>query len=202
MFNGHIFYFLFFTKSLSLAGNLSHRNWVRHCSRKSSATQSLSVCALFLCVKTMVWLPVFGIFKVYADVDARNYTWGLNGYYQSLHWMLTLGEQSTAAHGTQSRIHTVSGFSFRGSTNWAVPALYDRLLLTGCKILRINLFNAFTCISSFNTEKQTQWVIFVEWVDWSISMERTCLNDHVLKINATFVCKFDPICYECCAWAH
>ena len=30
----------------------------------------LSVCVVFVCVQTMVWLPVFGIFNVRTDVDA------------------------------------------------------------------------------------------------------------------------------------
>ena len=30
----------------------------------------LSVCAIFSCVQTMVWLPVFWIFNVRTDVDA------------------------------------------------------------------------------------------------------------------------------------
>ena len=31
----------------------------------------LSVCAVFSCVHTMVWLPVFGIFNVHTDVLAQ-----------------------------------------------------------------------------------------------------------------------------------
>ena len=44
----------------------------------------LLVCAAFSCVRTMVWLPVFGIFNVRADVDACDCTWGLYRH-QSLH---------------------------------------------------------------------------------------------------------------------
>ena len=40
----------------------------------------LSVCAVFSCVQTMVWLPVFGIFNVRADVDAYDRTRGLCGH--------------------------------------------------------------------------------------------------------------------------
>ena len=44
----------------------------------------LSVCATFSCVRTMAWLPVFGIFNVRADVDACDCTRGLYRH-QSLH---------------------------------------------------------------------------------------------------------------------
>ena len=37
----------------------------------------LSVCAVFSCVQTMVWLPVLGIFNVRTDVDACDCTTGL-----------------------------------------------------------------------------------------------------------------------------
>jgi len=40
----------------------------------------LSVCAVFSCVRTMVWLPVFGIFNVCTDVDACDCTRGLCGH--------------------------------------------------------------------------------------------------------------------------
>ena len=37
----------------------------------------LSVCAVFVCVQTMVWLPMFGISNVRTDVDACDSTQGL-----------------------------------------------------------------------------------------------------------------------------
>ena len=40
----------------------------------------LSVCAVFPCVRTVVWLPVFGIFNVHTDVDACDCTRGLYGH--------------------------------------------------------------------------------------------------------------------------
>ena len=40
----------------------------------------LSVCAVFLCVQTMVWLPMFGIFNTHTDVPACNCTQGLYGH--------------------------------------------------------------------------------------------------------------------------
>ena len=40
----------------------------------------LSVCAVFPCVQTMVWLPVLGIFNVHTDVDACDCTLGQYGH--------------------------------------------------------------------------------------------------------------------------
>ena len=37
----------------------------------------LPVCAVFLCVRTMVWLPVFAIFNMCTDADACDCTWRL-----------------------------------------------------------------------------------------------------------------------------
>ena len=37
----------------------------------------LPVCAVFLHVKTIVWLPVFGILNVHTDVNAYNCTWAV-----------------------------------------------------------------------------------------------------------------------------
>ena len=37
----------------------------------------LSVCAVFLCVQTIVWLPMFRIFNVRTEVNAHSCTWGL-----------------------------------------------------------------------------------------------------------------------------
>ena len=39
----------------------------------------LSMCVVFPCVQTVVWLPVFGIFNVRTDVDACDCTRGLYG---------------------------------------------------------------------------------------------------------------------------
>ena len=40
----------------------------------------LSVCAVFSCVQTMVWLPVFGIFNMCIDADAFDCTQRLYGH--------------------------------------------------------------------------------------------------------------------------
>ena len=43
---------------------------IRHTSLEEQRYPFLSVCAVFLSVRTMVWLPVFAIFNVHTDVDA------------------------------------------------------------------------------------------------------------------------------------
>ena len=48
----------------------------------------LSVCAVFSCVPTMVWLPMFRIFNVCTEVNARSCTWGLYRHWRE-HWKLT-----------------------------------------------------------------------------------------------------------------
>ena len=81
----------------------------------------LLVCAVFLCVQTKAWLPVFRIFNLCTDVDACNCTQVLYGHCKSLHWKLTLGEKSLAAPGIQTHISIVLGFSARRCTSWAIP---------------------------------------------------------------------------------
>ena len=44
----------------------------------------LSVCAVFPCVQTMVWLPAFGIFNMDTDADACDCTRGLYGHRKSV----------------------------------------------------------------------------------------------------------------------
>ena len=73
----HLFSFLFYSPFLFLLGNSGHLTRERHSSCKSSATHSyqcgeyfgvskqrypfLSVCVVFVCVQTMVWLPHQGL---------------------------------------------------------------------------------------------------------------------------------------------
>ena len=40
----------------------------------------LSVCAVLLCLQTVIWLPVFGIFNMCTDVDACDCAQGLSGH--------------------------------------------------------------------------------------------------------------------------
>ena len=77
------FYILFknFFISLSLVGNLGGPTQLRHSSRKSSTIyRFLLVCAVFPCSQTIVCLPLFGIFSVHLDVDARTFTLRLHTY--------------------------------------------------------------------------------------------------------------------------
>ena len=66
------------------------------------------MCAVFPCVQTTVWLPVFGIFSMHTDVDACNCTQGLYGHRKTLYWKLTLGEKSLAASGTETHEYYAS----------------------------------------------------------------------------------------------
>ena len=63
--------------SLSLAGNSGRLTWVRLQQPQEQCYPFLSVCAVFLCVQTIVWLPVFGIFNVCTDVESCDYARGL-----------------------------------------------------------------------------------------------------------------------------
>ena len=49
-------------------------------------------CAVYLCVQTMVWLPVSGIFNVHTDVDAGNWCGGCMNTIESA-LKVTLGEK-------------------------------------------------------------------------------------------------------------
>ena len=73
--------------------------------------QFLSVCAVFLCDQTIVWLPVLGFFNLCTDVDACNCIWGL---YR--HWKMIctgrLFEKNPLPHqGTWTQVSIVPGFS-------------------------------------------------------------------------------------------
>ena len=80
----------------------------------------LSVCAVFSCVQAMVWLPVFGVFNVCADVDSCNCTWGLYRHCMRVCAGSLLGEKSRAILGTRTHDSIVTGFSVRCSTNGAI----------------------------------------------------------------------------------
>jgi len=63
----------------------------------------LSVCAVFSCVRTVVWLPMFGIFKVRTDVDVCDCTQGLCGHRKRVCTESWLGEKSLAISGSRTR---------------------------------------------------------------------------------------------------
>ena len=63
------FLFLFFSTSLSLAANGSPYLGKAQ-QPQEQRYPFLSVCVVFSCVQTMVWLPVFAIFNVCTDIAA------------------------------------------------------------------------------------------------------------------------------------
>ena len=77
--------------------------------------------AVFLCVQTMVWLPVpvFVIFNVCPDVMHLIAHRGLSGHHKSLHWKSTGRKTHCCTRGSNPRQYC-PGFSARQSTNWAI----------------------------------------------------------------------------------
>ena len=70
----------------------------------------LSVCAVFLCVQTTVWLPVFGTFNVCAEINACECTRGLYRCCKRGCTKSWLREKSLAAPGTQTCVSVVPWF--------------------------------------------------------------------------------------------
>ena len=67
----------------------------------------LSVCAVLLCVQTVVWLPAFGIFNMCMDVVACNCTLGCADTVRES--TLTLGEKSCRAGDSNPPQHWACG---------------------------------------------------------------------------------------------
>ena len=89
--------------------------------RRSSLPSSATVCAVFLCVQTMVWLPVFEIFNVRTDVDACDCTRGLCGHRKRVctgSWLLW--EINPLPH---RGLEPASGFSVVTLCHWFSVAL-------------------------------------------------------------------------------
>ena len=59
---------------ISCTGNLVTLRGYGYSSCKSNAYPFLPACAVFSCVQAAVWPPVFGIFDLHADVNARDCT--------------------------------------------------------------------------------------------------------------------------------
>ena len=57
-------------------GNLGCLTWIRLQQSVEQYYPFLTVRAVFSCVQTKVWLPMFGIFNVHTDVTACGCTWG------------------------------------------------------------------------------------------------------------------------------
>ena len=81
----------------------------------------LSACAAFSCVQTMVWLPVFRVFNVRADVNARDCTQGLYTQHKKSALKGDSGRKNPLhiSLGNQTHISIVLGFSACCSTHWA-----------------------------------------------------------------------------------
>ena len=65
-----------FKNHLSLVVNLGCLTWVRLQQPQEQRCLFLSLCAVLLCVQTIVWLIVFGIFNVHTESDASDFTQG------------------------------------------------------------------------------------------------------------------------------
>ena len=76
----------------------------------------LSVCAVFSCVQTVVWLPVLGIFNVHTYIDACDCTRGPSAGHR---WRVCT-EKSLAAPGTRTCVGIAPGFSV-GLTELSPP---------------------------------------------------------------------------------
>ena len=123
LFFSFLFFFFFFlfsffiTLHLPLVGNLGRLTRIRLQQPQEQRHLFLTVCAVFSCVQTKVWLPMLGIFNVHTDVNVFDCTQGLYRHRKKvLHWKLTLGDKSLAAPGSRSY---VSGVPVRHSSNWA-----------------------------------------------------------------------------------
>ena len=70
----------------------------------------------------MVLLPVLWIFNRHKRQCMQLHTGVVRTSSESLHWKLTVGENSLAASRTQTCISIAPGFWVGCSTNWAIPA--------------------------------------------------------------------------------
>ena len=108
--------FFFFYTSFFPCGNSGRLIRVRPQQPQEQRYPFLTVRAVFSCVQTKIWLPLFWIYNVRRDVNASDCTGRLYGHRKSLHWKLTQGEKSLAAPGNRT---CVSGVPVRCCTNWA-----------------------------------------------------------------------------------
>ena len=99
---------------LSLAGNSGRLTWARLQQPKEQRYPFQVGCAVFSCVQTMVWLPVFGILNVHTHADAGDCTRGLCGHPKRV---------CTRTPGIRTFFSIAPGLSVRCSTNWTIPPL-------------------------------------------------------------------------------
>ena len=112
-----VFFFFFFSLFFSiilfpcpftLVWNSCCPPWVRHGSWKSSATHSYQ-CAVFSCVQTMVWLPVFGILQLMHAIGGHMGVYGQCKRVCTGSWLWE--EKTLDTPGTWNRVSIVPGFS-------------------------------------------------------------------------------------------
>ena len=141
-------FFIFYSTSLSLVGNLGGLTQVRHSSCKRNTTHSyqcvqqkqhypfLSVCAVSACVQTIVWLPVFGIFNVCTDTDTCDYTHGLYRHCERVCTESWLWEKNPMLHwGLKpvSVLHFVFPIGRSTSLSYCLPCYWAFLEKTNGK---------------------------------------------------------------------
>ena len=80
----------------------------------------LPMCAVFSCVQTMVWFPVFGIYKVGIHMSVHAIVYGGCMKWVSIEsW---LEEKSLVTLWNQTCISIAPGFSVHNSTSWDIPS--------------------------------------------------------------------------------
>ena len=87
-----------FSTYSSLAGNSGRLNRVRLQQPQEQCYPFLTVRAVFSCVQSKVWLPMFGIFNVRTDVNACDCTRGLYGHRKRVCTESELWEKNSLPH--------------------------------------------------------------------------------------------------------
>ena len=112
----------------SLAGNSGRLTWLRLQQLQEQCYPFRTVCVIFLCIQTKVWLPGLGIFHMRTDVNARNCTWLAVVCVCLCAFVCVcvcvcvcalkqnVEEKSLAAQGNRT---CLNGMSVWSSTNWA-----------------------------------------------------------------------------------
>ena len=94
--------FAFFSTSLSLAGNFGRHTLVSKAQQPQEQRYPLlSVCVVFSCVQTMVWLLVFGTFDVQTVLCLRLHTGAVRTPQDSLRWKPPLGKTPLPHRGLE-----------------------------------------------------------------------------------------------------
>ena len=84
-------------RTVQFVGNLGCLTWVRLQQPQEQCYPFWAVCAVFLCVQTMVCLRLLGIFNMCTSVDASNCTWGLYKHWKRICTISWLWEKKSLA---------------------------------------------------------------------------------------------------------